>query len=88
MSFVPGYRYDLFFSYSREDDDSGWVTTFRKVLVVAVRQRLGRAFTDECVFYDRESLKLGQNFEAELAKAAEGSAILIPVLSQLWVDSG
>jgi TIR domain len=87
MPYVPGCDYDLFISYASENNRDDWVRMFKDVLTVELVQLLGRQFSERSVFFDKTELRAGQSFPEALAKGAEGSAVLIPVLSPGYLDS-
>lgn len=87
MSYVPGFRYDLFVSYASEDNVDGWVERFQEQLTGELKRLLGRPFSERTVFFDKLRLNVGQAYPAELDKAARESALLVALLSPNYVTS-
>ncbi|HEY2012678.1 MAG TPA: toll/interleukin-1 receptor domain-containing protein [Bryobacteraceae bacterium] len=89
MSYVPGCRYDLFISYASENNRDGWVTQFVTELGRELSELLGiRQFNPkESIFFDQRGLAVGQSFPDQLAMAARGSAIFVPILSPGYLTS-
>jgi hypothetical protein len=91
MSYVPGFEHDVFISYASENNRDGWVTSMVRVLAEELGRELerllGRQFSRESVFFDTTELRPGQKFPEALQKAAEGSAMLVPVLSPSYLSS-
>ena len=89
MAYVPGCRYDLFISYASENNLDGWVEQFEGDLGRELGDLLGRQFSPRgSIYFDKRTLEEGQDFSSELAKAAQDSAILIPILSPGYLTSG
>jgi hypothetical protein len=87
MAYVPGFRYDLFISYARNDDD-GRVTQFVKQLSAYLTGELGKLFTEANVFFDREDLnRTPTEWKAKLEQSAGSAAILVPFLSPSYSSS-
>lgn len=87
MAYVPGFEYDIFISYATEDHDAR-LTTFLADLRLHLRRDLGKNFTDECVFFDREALNKAPNrFDQSLEQAARSSALLVPILTPSYATS-
>jgi hypothetical protein len=87
MSYVPGFRYDLFVSYASEDNQDGWVEHFQSRLTAELARLLGRPFSDRTVYFDKLRLKVGQAYPEELDKAARDSALLVVLLSPSYSTS-
>jgi hypothetical protein len=88
MAYVPGCRYDLFISYATENNRDGWVDQFQAALGQEVSDLLGNQFNPkDSVFFDKRNLQVAQSFPHELAAAAQGSAILVPILSPHYLTS-
>jgi hypothetical protein len=81
-SFLHGYQYDLFISYSTLDVD--WVQPFYD----ALRKDLNR-FTPHNVFtfWDKEGLKPGDTWNEKLLYASANSAVLVPILTPRFFTS-
>jgi hypothetical protein len=87
MAYVPGCQYDLFISYAGENNRNRWVELLKDALIDELEQLLGRQFSRESVFFDKTELRVGQSFPETLEKAAEASALLLPVLSPSYLSS-
>jgi len=87
MSYVPGFRYDLFVSYASEDNVDGWVERFQEQLTGEVKRLLGRPFSESTVYLDKLRLNVGQAYPTELDNAARDSALLVALLSPNYVTS-
>ena len=77
MAYVPSFEHDIFISYGHADNLAGRVTAFREDLVAGLTVGLGsRAFhkPNEWVFFDRSTLKLGDEFSPKLERAARRHA--------------
>ena len=81
---VPGYRFDVFISYSRRGSAPKWLMNhfYPKFLDCLVDQIAPTPTT----FLDT-SMPRGMDWPAELAKALRDSKILIPVLTPLYFES-
>ena len=88
MSYVPGFRYDLFVSYASEDNVDSWVERFQAQLTAELIRLLGRPFSERTVFFDKLRLNVGQAYPAELDNSARDSALLVALLSPNYVTSG
>lgn len=87
MSYVPGFRYDLFVSYASEDNVDGWVEKFTSHLTGELARLLGRPFSDKTVFLDKSRLRVGQAYPGELDQAARDSAYIVAMLSPSYATS-
>ena len=87
MAYVPGCTYDIFISYASENNSDRWVEVFKEVLTKELQQLLNRQFSQDFVFLDKNKLRSGQSFPEILEKAADESAMLIPVLSPGYLSS-
>ena len=81
MSYVPGFRYDLFVSYASEDNVDGWVEKLQTQLTGELTRLLGRPFSERTVFFDKLRLNVGQAYPEELDNAARDGALLVALLS-------
>jgi hypothetical protein len=83
LSFVPGFKYDLFVSYAhRNDQPWSWVTT----LVTTLKQELEAKSRDFSIWWD-PALRTGQDFNQGIADAISDSALFLCVLSMAYGDS-
>lgn len=87
MSYVPGFRYDLFFSYASNDNAGEWIDKFQAQLTGELTRLLGRPFSEKTVYFDKLRLRVGQAYPQELDCAAQDSAMLVPVLSPSYLSS-
>ncbi len=87
MSYVPGFRYDLFFSYASDDNAEQWVEKFQARLTGELTRLLGRPFSDRTIYFDKLRLGVGQAYPLELDEAARDSAMLVPLISPSYVSS-
>ena len=88
MAYVPGYQYDLFVSYSHDDDfafgreaGGGWVTDFHAGLEARLKQILGARSAS--VWLDKRRLSgewsLDDKIRGDLSKTAAFLAIVSPL---------
>ena len=87
MPYVPGFSYDLFISYSSQDNVDGWIEKFQAQLTGEVACLLGRPFSDKTVFLDKIRLEVGQAYPTILDAAARESAVLVVLISPTYVTS-
>jgi hypothetical protein len=91
MSYVPGFKNDIFISYAHvdnisvTDDDEGWVTKFHESLWAAIRQKIGRpeGFT---IFRD-DKLRGNDEFSDTLDAEYRQSAVFISILAPSYLAS-
>ncbi len=84
-SIVPDFEYDIFISYRQNDNRSGWVTEFIKVL----QEELGTVIKEPVsIYFDSnphdgllETHNVGKSLENKLK-----CLIFIPILSQTYCD--
>ncbi len=87
MTYVPGFQYDLFVSYASDDDD-GRLAQFVKDLRAYLARDLGKLFTEESIFFDRQDLNRSPlEWKAKLKGSASSAAILVPLLSPSYASS-
>lgn len=90
LGYVTGYKYDIFVSYARVDDEEDapgglqWVTVFEKYLTRALRKRLAKG-DSLSVFFDRRSMNSNDVLE-ELEQAARQSALFLAVCSRNYAE--
>ena len=90
MAFVPGYKHDIFVSYSHIDDipiveGRGWVATFVGQLQRLLAMRLGRA--DAYSIWMDQCLIGNEPFSDALLQNINQSAALIIILSPGYLHS-
>jgi hypothetical protein len=83
MAYVPGYSHDVFLSYARGDDPA-WLDNFESALCAAVRGRLGHEIY---AWRDIERLRVGQDWQKEIAKAIASTAVFLAILSPSYQAS-
>jgi TIR domain-containing protein len=83
MAYVPGYSNDIFLSYAHGDDPA-WFQAFEQALARAVRGRLGH---DVDLWRDLKHLRVGQDWESEIAEAIATTAAFVAVLSPSYQTS-
>jgi sulfatase-modifying factor enzyme 1 len=84
MAYVPGYRWDAFFSYAHVDDapagdSGGWVELFVPELEGALAALTGRR--DSVSLFRDTALRREDRFSIALDQHLHGSAVLIAVVS-------
>jgi hypothetical protein len=83
MAYVPGFESDLFVSYAHADD-LAWVNAFEKSL----REELGRTLGCEVhVWQDAKKIRLGQNWQAEIAQGIQKAATFVAIVSPSYKNS-
>lgn len=88
MAYVPVCHHDLFISYASESNREGWVEQFADALAQELVDLLGRQFVpEESVYLDKHKLEVAQSFPERLTTAARASAVLVPILSPLYLTS-
>ena len=92
MAYVPGYEYDLFISYSHDDDfafgqaaGGGWVTDFHKGLEARVKQILGSRATK--VWLDKKRLSGEWALDDKIRQDLQETAAFLAVVSPLYLTS-
>jgi len=77
MAFVTRCRYDIFVSYSHQDDPT-WIAGFERALAQELRNKLGH----EPIFWrDEEKIRLGENWKDAIKEGIKASAVFITILS-------
>ena len=93
MSYVAGFRCDVFVSYAFVDDEAmtgqkPWVTTFANDLKVLLKRTLGARTDDDLKMFftgHHGSLEAGLDLEEELKKNAGSTAAFISITSPAYV---
>ena len=89
MSLIPGFKNDLFISYTHIDNDPliegkpGWVDFFEDILRKRIRVRIGEEVN---IFRDKQ-LRHSGKFTDQLADQISNSAVFISILSPRYVES-
>lgn len=93
MAFVPGYKHDIFISYSRKNNQlpvdskgEGWVTIFRQRIDTKLRELLDEG-ADCSVWMDERDLSRHSPFDKEIAQNLEKTALLLIILSPRYLES-
>jgi hypothetical protein len=87
MAYVEAFVFDVFISYTREDEgvwpgrEEGWVSHFSSDLEIALNQRLGRRTT---IFFDRPNSSEPGPIE-HVEDSIRNSAVFVPVISPAYV---
>ena len=89
MSYVPGFKYDVFVSYAHVDNDpggrDGWVAQFSVDLERSLKQRLGGS--DELALFHDNFVAQSANYRIESFEAdAKASAVMVSILSPSYVE--
>src|SRR5262245_39915022 len=93
MSFVPGYRRDLFISYAGidnlprapTDEESRWVSWFRQVLLTHLAIELGELTVAD--FWDLKQVRGNEPLTAQIVDEVKTSALLLVLLSRGYLNS-
>ena len=93
MSYVPGFQYDVFFSYATVDnvpsaaktDNTGWVSRFRTCLMASVDRKLGRR-SSASDFFDHQDLASNSPLTRSLEDALRSSAVFVAINSMGFLD--
>lgn len=86
MAYLPGFEYDIFITYSRRDDETGWVSALRAELEREVNRHL-ESDQGVRIFLDREGFSTGDRLTDAVKQAIESSAMLLPVVSHDYLRS-
>jgi TIR domain len=80
MGFVPGFDSDVFISHAHGDDRE-WVDRF----VVRLQTALSRLLPGAAVWLETNDQRKSRNFEADIPAALESSAVLISLVSPIYI---
>src|SRR5467141_2260611 len=83
QTFVPGFEYDVFISYSHaNNEDGGWVSKFRRKLDARLKERVppGVSF-----FRDTDSLQGNDELTPEIVRGVRNSAVLVVIVSRSYI---
>lgn len=80
MAFVPGFDHDVFISYAH-GDDRDWINRFLDRL----RPDLSRLLPEVDVWIDKDDLRKSRDFEKDIPRNLEKSAVLISLVSPIYV---
>jgi hypothetical protein len=84
MSYVPGFRNDLFVSYGHLDNQANWVTDFHAELLKRLQELLG---TGNIAIWRDATLRGPDNFSEHIHQNVSSSALFISILSPRYVES-
>jgi hypothetical protein len=89
MAFVPGFEYDIFISYARDDNATadgapGWIARVHQRLEIELRKRTNRNLK---IWRDEKEIANNQEFDPVLKQSVEGSAILLAFNSNAYKNS-
>ena len=87
MTWVPGFRNDVFLSYAHVDDMEEWVATLQRKLWNALAQRIG-SVQDLQIYFDQGSLHGNDHISDSLRAEIEASATFLAVHSTGYLRSG
>jgi hypothetical protein len=83
MAYVPGFDYDLFFSYA-QDDSADWIRALEQSLSQDLIDRLG---PDVTLWRDERNIRFGQNWVAEIEDGVKRSAAFLAIVSPSYRHS-
>ncbi|MBN1560492.1 toll/interleukin-1 receptor domain-containing protein [candidate division KSB1 bacterium] len=89
MAYVAGFEYDIFISYSHDDNihargKDGWVDIFHEELQAALDRRHGR---NKIKIWRDTELNENTVFDEEIALAIKNSAIFLALNSKRYIES-
>jgi hypothetical protein len=82
MGLVPGYKHDLFLSYSHAE--TAWFEAFRKALCQEFQERVGKPVS---FWQDSRNLRLGQKWTGEIESAIQQAAAFLAIVSPSYHNS-
>jgi hypothetical protein len=91
MAYTAGYDYDIFISYSRDDnavlpgETGGWVTQFRDYLESWLVKRRGLKGLN--IWFDDQGLRGNTHFDAEIEDVIKKSAVFLVLHSNNYRES-
>ncbi|MBC8002295.1 MAG: hypothetical protein H7X97_06875, partial [Opitutaceae bacterium] len=71
-TYVPGFEYDVFVSYSHANNFEGWVSKFREKLDARLKERVPPGAT---FFRDTESLQGNDDLTPEIIGGIHNTAV-------------
>ena len=90
MAYVPGFKHDIFISYTTvnnpepEKNEMGWVTNLRVRLEKDLACRIGRNFK---IWMDQKDIAVGDVVRDKIIGGVETSATLLIILSEAYLAS-
>jgi len=83
MAYVTRFRYDLFVSYSHNDDPT-WISGFERALAQEIRGKLGSV---PHVWHDEHNIRLGQQWQETIKEGIQDTAVFVAILSPGYQNS-
>lgn len=77
MAYVSRCKYDIFVSYSHQDDPT-WITGFERALVQELRNKLG---LEPAFWRDEEKIRLGEDWKDAIKEGIQATAVFVTILS-------
>ncbi len=79
------YKYEIFFSYKRDDKSNAWHEELKNIIVHWVREE---ADIDEVrVFFDKEEIRAGHRWKQKISQALRDSKCLVAIWSPQYFRS-
>lgn len=79
------YKYEIFFSYKRDDESNAWHETLKNKIVHWVREDVD---IDEVrVFFDKEEIRAGHRWKQRISQALRDSKCLVAIWSPQYFRS-
>ena len=85
MAFASGFEFDFFISYAHVDNYFKWVDHFHENLIKILQQHNKHAAFEG--FLDHQNLRRNERFDERLKQSVQGSAFLIILMSQRYLDA-
>ena len=79
------YRYDLFFSYARRDDENGWISAFHRELDRTTRAH--GTLGDHNIFFDAHEIDSGDDWEQRILAGLRDSCLILAFVSPNYLAS-
>lgn len=91
MTYLNGYKHDVFISYAHRDDckeiEPGWVHVFAEQLKAVLKRELKSTRSENInVFWDY-SIKSNEPLSKQLKQDIEGSAVFVVIIGKHYLDS-
>ena len=81
-TYVPGFDYDVFISYSHANNAERWVSKFREKLDARLKERVPPGAT---FFRDAESVQGNEELTPEILGGIRKTAVLVAIVSRAYV---
>jgi hypothetical protein len=90
MTYIPGFKHDIFISYAHVDnltvgDETGWISGFHRHLEIALAKRIGRMGLVK--IWRDEKLEGDQLFDQTISEGLNQSALFLSVASNGYLAS-